>query len=337
MNAVGGDLPGPEGDDLVTTSLAMARRLASGGTLWCAAPASPLRAEKMAAEVGRPVTAGGPSLRTVAVPSGRPGGEPEGSGPPGRLVAPRDQCRRRVGPRAARAGGGLGGADRLGRHRPQAGAGGRRLRPLRRGDRTFGPGPARRPLHATRRAVSGSVSVTANLLQATPDRLRATRSASPARTRVVSARWSAVGASAPKPRSALPPASRPWTRASSRTSGRTTSCSSMPAPRCRRVARQAPLAAKSEQSQHADRRGAAARHSHEPGGTLTTDDPGQGGAKSPASSAIDTPPAPARAEAGREAAVLERIEAFRRRRPRFRGRLCDPRPTAQAARRRPRS
>ena len=70
MNAIGSDLPGPGVDDVALASLAMARRFAAGGTLWCAAPASPAKANEMAGEFARPVTAGGRSLRTAPVRDG---------------------------------------------------------------------------------------------------------------------------------------------------------------------------------------------------------------------------------------------------------------------------
>src|ERR1019366_4464853 len=53
------------------------------------------------------------------------------------------------------------------------------------------------------------------------------------------------------------------------------------------------------------------------GGTLTTDDPGRGEAETAAAQTIK-PAGPGESMSGREAAALERIEAFRRRRPRFR-------------------
>src|ERR1019366_7036837 len=53
------------------------------------------------------------------------------------------------------------------------------------------------------------------------------------------------------------------------------------------------------------------------GGTLTTDDPGRGEAETAAAQTIK-PAGPGESMSGREAAALERIAAFRRRRPRFR-------------------
>ena len=44
MTALNQDLSGPDAADLSAASLAIARRLVNGGTLWCAAPASPSRA-----------------------------------------------------------------------------------------------------------------------------------------------------------------------------------------------------------------------------------------------------------------------------------------------------
>ncbi len=61
----------PEGlaDGLATASLALARRLHAGGTLWCAAPAWPHHAQHVAVEFVHPVIVGKPALAAVALPS----------------------------------------------------------------------------------------------------------------------------------------------------------------------------------------------------------------------------------------------------------------------------
>jgi hydrogenase maturation factor len=61
----------PEGlaDDLATASLALARRLHAGGTLWCASPSWPHHAQHVAVEFVHPVIVGKPALAAVALPS----------------------------------------------------------------------------------------------------------------------------------------------------------------------------------------------------------------------------------------------------------------------------
>jgi hydrogenase maturation factor len=61
----------PEGlaDDLAVASLALARRLHAGGTLWCAAPRWPHHAQHVAVEFVHPVIVGKPALAAVALPS----------------------------------------------------------------------------------------------------------------------------------------------------------------------------------------------------------------------------------------------------------------------------
>jgi hypothetical protein len=61
----------PEGlaDDLSSASLALARRLHAGATLWCAAPSWPHHAQHVAVEFVHPVIVGKPALPAVALPS----------------------------------------------------------------------------------------------------------------------------------------------------------------------------------------------------------------------------------------------------------------------------
>ncbi len=60
----------PEGlpDDLASTSLALARRLHAGATMWCASPAWPHHAQHVAVEFVHPVIVGKPALPAVALP-----------------------------------------------------------------------------------------------------------------------------------------------------------------------------------------------------------------------------------------------------------------------------
>ena len=57
----------PDTADLATASLAMARRFASGATLWCAAPSWPSHAQHVAVEFVHPVIVGKRALPAVAV------------------------------------------------------------------------------------------------------------------------------------------------------------------------------------------------------------------------------------------------------------------------------
>jgi len=61
----------PEGlaQDLAAASLALARRLHDGGTLWCASPSWPHHAQHVAVEFVHPVIVGKPALAAVALPS----------------------------------------------------------------------------------------------------------------------------------------------------------------------------------------------------------------------------------------------------------------------------
>jgi hydrogenase maturation factor len=72
--AVGADLGAPAGpgffDDLARASLALARRFAAGGTLWCASPASAFHAHHVAVEFVHPVIVGKRALPAVVVPAG---------------------------------------------------------------------------------------------------------------------------------------------------------------------------------------------------------------------------------------------------------------------------
>lgn len=62
-------LPGGLAEDLAAASLALARRLHAGGTLWCASPSWPHHAQHVAVEFVHPVIVGKPALPAVALPS----------------------------------------------------------------------------------------------------------------------------------------------------------------------------------------------------------------------------------------------------------------------------
>jgi hydrogenase maturation factor len=62
-------LPAGLAADLAAASLALARRLHGGGTLWCASPSWPHHAEHVAVEFVHPVIVGKPALSAVALPS----------------------------------------------------------------------------------------------------------------------------------------------------------------------------------------------------------------------------------------------------------------------------
>jgi hydrogenase maturation factor len=64
-----GDVAGLS-DDLAIASLALARRFAAGGTLWCCAPRWPSHAHHVAVEFVHPVIVGKRALPAVAVPPG---------------------------------------------------------------------------------------------------------------------------------------------------------------------------------------------------------------------------------------------------------------------------
>ena len=63
------DLPAGLADDLACAALLLARRLHTGGTLWCASPAWPHHAQHVAVEFVHPVIVGKPALPAVALPS----------------------------------------------------------------------------------------------------------------------------------------------------------------------------------------------------------------------------------------------------------------------------
>ena len=71
---VGADLGAPAGpgffNDLARASLALARRFAGGGTLWCASPGSAFHAHHVAVEFVHPVIMGKRALPAVVVPAG---------------------------------------------------------------------------------------------------------------------------------------------------------------------------------------------------------------------------------------------------------------------------
>jgi len=65
------DLLAPDAaQDLAAASLAMARRFAAGGTLWCVAPRWPFHAQHVAVEFVHPVIVGKRALPAVMVPDG---------------------------------------------------------------------------------------------------------------------------------------------------------------------------------------------------------------------------------------------------------------------------
>ena len=57
-------------DDLARASLALARRFAAGGTMWCMSPAWPFHAHHVAVEFVHPVIVGKRALAAVTVPAG---------------------------------------------------------------------------------------------------------------------------------------------------------------------------------------------------------------------------------------------------------------------------
>ena len=57
-------------EDLAGASLALARRFAAGGTMWCSSPAWPFHAHHIAVEFVHPVIVGKRALPAVAVPAG---------------------------------------------------------------------------------------------------------------------------------------------------------------------------------------------------------------------------------------------------------------------------
>jgi hypothetical protein len=57
-------------DDLASASLALARRFAAGGTMWCCSPAWPFHAHHVAVEFVHPVIMGKRALPAVTVPAG---------------------------------------------------------------------------------------------------------------------------------------------------------------------------------------------------------------------------------------------------------------------------
>lgn len=63
----GSGLPDGLAEDLAAASLVLARRLHSGGTLWCAAPTWPHHAQHVAVEFVHPVIVGKPALPAVAL------------------------------------------------------------------------------------------------------------------------------------------------------------------------------------------------------------------------------------------------------------------------------
>ena len=62
-------LPDGLAEDLAAASLALARRLHVGGTLWCASPRWPHHAQHVAVEFVHPVIVGKPALAAVALPA----------------------------------------------------------------------------------------------------------------------------------------------------------------------------------------------------------------------------------------------------------------------------
>jgi phosphoheptose isomerase len=64
----GTGLPPGLAEDLASASRVLARRLAAGGTMWCASPASPHHAQHVAVEFVHPVIVGKPALAAVALP-----------------------------------------------------------------------------------------------------------------------------------------------------------------------------------------------------------------------------------------------------------------------------
>lgn len=69
VTSVAAGLPPGLADDLAAASLVLARRLSSGGTLWCASPSWPHHAQHVAVEFVHPVIVGKPALPAVALSS----------------------------------------------------------------------------------------------------------------------------------------------------------------------------------------------------------------------------------------------------------------------------
>jgi hypothetical protein len=69
-DALSQDLRGPDAADLAAAALEMARRFASGATLWCAAPSWPWHAHHVAVELARPTENGKQALPVTTVPDG---------------------------------------------------------------------------------------------------------------------------------------------------------------------------------------------------------------------------------------------------------------------------
>ncbi len=69
-DALSQDPRGPDAEDLAAAALAMARRFASGATLWCAAPSRPWHARRVTSEFARPAEDGGRPLPATTVPDG---------------------------------------------------------------------------------------------------------------------------------------------------------------------------------------------------------------------------------------------------------------------------
>ena len=105
------ETPGDVAASLATAALALARRFAHGGTLWCWAPGAPHHAQHVAVEFVHPVIVGTRALPAVALDDDdawrAPGRRPR------RRRAARRRRRRRAGRRHAAPGGSVGAPHRL--------------------------------------------------------------------------------------------------------------------------------------------------------------------------------------------------------------------------------
>jgi len=223
MNALSQGLSGPDAADLAAASLAMARRFASGATLWCATPSWPWHAQQVAVELAQPMIAGGRALPAVTVPGGQllEGLRTHARAGDVLLLVARSDEPSAAGLRQRTAAWGYSRCGSAAGPRPLPGAADYVL--WMDNDETISS-YARRlvPLYRLLWKMTHDQLEHPELLG--PSRPDATmRYASRARTRDALARWSRC-ALTDRQRSARPPGSKPWTRAWSTTPVRATSC-----------------------------------------------------------------------------------------------------------------
>jgi hydrogenase maturation factor len=80
------DLPSGLADDLATASLALARRISAGATMWCASPSWPHHAQHVAVEFVHPVIVGKPAVPAVALPPTTPTATARANAAPGDVL-----------------------------------------------------------------------------------------------------------------------------------------------------------------------------------------------------------------------------------------------------------